>query len=188
MVAQTLALSRERRQATLRNEKGALPAFVFNEGEKHVQSVDITSRRTEYRQARLQVAGLPPERSSAKAAYASAPAVTGMLLILLTNTVLYAQSDFAVQVVEYVPGSDPVPGFTEPSAALGRPTVDTQFGFPPEKAPVVPVFPAWRNVTQPPQIVSIGAGGALTLKFGQDVYDDVNNPYGLDFIVFGNAF
>ncbi len=112
-----------------------------------------------------------------------------LLLLMITPMIAgaYTNDDFAVRVVTYDPGLDPVPGYTTAAAALDRPTVDTQFGFPPEKAPVVPVFPAWKDVTGAPQIVSIGSGGQLILEFGRDVEDDLNNPYGVDFIVFGNA-
>jgi hypothetical protein len=37
-------------------------------------------------------------------------------------------------------------------------------------------------------VVSIGLGGRLTLELGEDIVDDPANPYGIDFIVFGNAF
>ncbi len=112
-------------------------------------------------------------------------------------------SDFAVEVVEYVRGG-PVPWdyiyqipFDEPSAALGRPTVDTT-DDPPPPGPetrlqtVVPVYPAFRVypdfVTGEPvyELVSIGAGGHLILRFDHPVENDPRNPAGIDFIVFGN--
>ncbi|MEM4205023.1 MAG: hypothetical protein QXS54_13225 [Candidatus Methanomethylicaceae archaeon] len=37
-------------------------------------------------------------------------------------------------------------------------------------------------------IVTLGDGGSITLRFDEDVTDDPRNPYGLDFIVFSNAF
>jgi hypothetical protein len=97
-------------------------------------------------------------------------------------------NDFAVSVVEYVSGSNPVPGFTEPNMALGHPSVDTSYGFPVEASAVVPVFPAWQDALSVKQLVSIGSGGRIILQFGREVEDDVNNPYGIDFIVFGNSF
>jgi len=93
-------------------------------------------------------------------------------------------NDFAVEVIEYVQGGAiPPGGFGDPVAALGRPTVDTTY-LTDETAPVVPVFPAQEDG----ELVSIGNGGHLVLKFGRKVYDDINNPYGIDFIVFGNCF
>jgi len=36
------------------------------------------------------------------------------------------------------------------------------------------------------EIVSIGTGGHLTVRFGTPILDDPSNPYGVDLIVFGN--
>jgi hypothetical protein len=106
----------------------------------------------------------------------------------------YDPNDFAVEVVEYFPGSgvpsDDLTGdlFNDPMSALGRPTVDTMgdgaaapYG---QLVPTVPVFPSWRHY----ETVGIGHQGYLVLKFSHEVADDLNNPYGVDFIVFGNSF
>ena len=37
-------------------------------------------------------------------------------------------------------------------------------------------------------VVSIGAGGSLVVRFDHPVSDDAANPYGIDLLVFGNAF
>ena len=37
-------------------------------------------------------------------------------------------------------------------------------------------------------ITEITAGGEITVMLGRKVYDDPNNPYGIDFIVYGNSF
>lgn len=71
--------------------------------------------------------------------------------------------------------------FTDPSTALGRPSVDTTLGT--NSAPVVPVYPAFRAH----EIVSIGENGFLELAFDHRVLDHPDNPYGVDFLVFGNA-
>jgi len=106
---------------------------------------------------------------------------------------LLADSPFATEVVEYVEGTgvgfDWISGdpFNDPNTALGRPTVDTTGDdwFIPldEPVPVVPVYPAFRAF----EIVTIGYDGRLTLKFDHRVENDPRNPYGLDFIIFGNA-
>ena len=106
----------------------------------------------------------------------------------------YNPSDFATEVVEYVQGTsvgkDWISGqtFNNPSSALGRPTVDTtgdgwyiNLTMP---SPVVPVYPAFRSY----ELVTIGNGGSLTVKFDHRVENDPLNPYGLDLIVYGNAF
>lgn len=105
----------------------------------------------------------------------------------------YDPNDFAVEVIEYVQGSDIgtdyISGrpFDDPCTALGRPTLETTgdgWAIPLNSpVPVVPVYPAFRAF----EIVTIGNGGYLTVKFNHPVADDKNNPYGIDFIVFGNA-
>ena len=92
------------------------------------------------------------------------------------------KSPFASVVEEYVPGSNPVPGYTNPDSALGPPTQFTGGSFDPMVVSVL--NPAWR----PDELVSIGAGGHLTLSFDAPVTDDPHNPWGIDLILFGNAF
>jgi hypothetical protein len=105
-----------------------------------------------------------------------------------------ARSEYATRVVEYVPGSgigfdtiDFAP-FDDPLNALGRPTIDTtgEGIFLPETnpVPVVAVSPPFRAF----ELVSIGGGGRLTLAFDHPVLDEPDNPFGIDVIVYGNAF
>jgi len=106
----------------------------------------------------------------------------------------YDSNDFAVEVIEYVEGSgvpaDWITGqpFNDPNAALGRPTLQTSGDgwFVPvdETVPVVPVYPPFRHY----ELVSIGNGGYLTVKFGHRVSNDNNNPYGIDFIIYGDTY
>jgi hypothetical protein len=89
-------------------------------------------------------------------------------------------NDFAIEVVSYDDGG--VSSHKDPCTALGRPSVDVDyFGV---NRPVVPVYAAWEQ----DQVVKVGFGGHLVLKFSHKVGDDEKNPYGVDFIVFGNAF
>ncbi len=101
----------------------------------------------------------------------------------------------AIEVVDYVPGDhgglfDWVNGdlYTNALYALGSPTVDTtgDDGYIPadEVVPTVPLYPAFRAS----ELVVVGQGGHLVLKFDTPVTNDPMNPYGIDFIVFGNAF
>jgi len=105
---------------------------------------------------------------------------------------VYDANDFATDWIDYQPNgmindwlsADP---FDDPAAALGRPTVDTtgdDWFIPMDTpAPVAPVYPPFRAG----ELVYLGEGGSLTLSFNHAVCDDENNPYGIDFIVFGNA-
>jgi len=107
----------------------------------------------------------------------------------------YDANDFAWEVIGYVEGTGvgydrlvPSEKFNHPETALGRPTQQTTgdgFYIPPgQSCPVVPVYPAFRYY----EVVSIGSGGSITLKFNHPVTDDRNNLYGIDFIIFGNAY
>jgi hypothetical protein len=79
---------------------------------------------------------------------------------------------FADAVVSYDLGSGFASGFTNTSTVLGVPT-----------ASVNPFSPAFRNT----QLLSIGAGGYLTVQFSTPIANDAGNPYGLDFLIFGNS-
>ena len=87
---------------------------------------------------------------------------------------------YASSVVSYNAGTGGVAGFNQPLSALGEPSRVTnhQFGGPVD--PFNPPFLA-------EQIVSIGTGGSLTLQMAAPVRNEVTNPFGLDFIVYGNA-
>jgi len=112
-----------------------------------------------------------------------APISLFFVFLSFTATVLAADfepNDFAIEVISYDDGG--VSSHKDPCSALGRPAVDTDyFGA---ARPVVPVYAAWEQ----DQVVKIGFGGHLVLRFSHKVSDDENNPYGTDFIVFGNAF
>src|SRR5439155_20219030 len=97
------------------------------------------------------------------------------LSVCLTGHAQYADS-----VVSYFPGTGFSPGFTNPAAALGEPSRATPGTF---GGPVDPFDPAYL----PSQLVSIGAGGSLTVKFSKPVLNHPRNRFGIDFIVFGNS-
>lgn len=89
---------------------------------------------------------------------------------------------FATAVVEYVPGIGAAAGYQNPQSALGWPERFTGEGLYP--GVVSPFSSPWLSH----EVVSIGLGGRLTLELGEDIVDEPANPYGIDFIVFGNAF
>jgi hypothetical protein len=86
-------------------------------------------------------------------------------------------SPFAAAVVNYNPGLGYAPGYTNTSAVLGQPSTADSYGD-----AVDPFDPPW----QTNQILSIGAGGWVTVAFDRPV---VHNPNGnRDLIIFGNSF
>jgi len=107
--------------------------------------------------------------------------VVQVAILAVPITVCFAGA-FAVQVVDYDPGSNPSSGYTNPAVALGEPERMTGEGF---------GFPGVVSIFSPPfgtdEIVSIGGGGHLTLRFDAPAVDDPGNLFGVDLIVFGNA-
>ncbi len=90
---------------------------------------------------------------------------------------LFATS-FATEVIAYVPGTNASGSHTIPLTALGEPSRTTGSGnVTPFEAPFLAS-----------EIVSIGAGGSLTIRMGDLVEDDPANPFGVDLLIFGNAF
>jgi hypothetical protein len=85
---------------------------------------------------------------------------------------------FADAVVSYDPGTGFVAGFTNPAVALGEPST-------------VNPYTEATDVFDPPyganQIVSIGTGGSLTVRFKKPVVDQPRNRFGIDFIIYGNS-
>lgn len=110
-----------------------------------------------------------------------------VMVCLLTGVGLtigkaHAADPWADAVVSYHPGTTAVPGYTNPLMSLGEPS---RFTADPNFPSVVSIFSA---AFLPDQIVSIGEGGHLTVRFDEPVVDGPANPYGVDLIVFGNAF
>ncbi len=102
--------------------------------------------------------------------------------IAIIATQARADSPFASAVVSYVVGSGAAAGFTNPAVTLGSPERFSGEGFLPQC--VTPFQPAFR----PNELVSLGLGGSLVVAFDHDVLDDPRNPFGIDLLVFGNAF
>ena len=106
----------------------------------------------------------------------------GLVVATLAGRPAPAESPFAVEVRAFDPGSGGVPGYDLPESALGMPTRTTGGSFLTE---AVTMFqPAWL----PEEIVSLGVGGSIELAFDHEVRDDPGNPFGIDLLIFGNAF
>jgi hypothetical protein len=107
--------------------------------------------------------------------------VVAILCLLLASTA-WCDAWFATRVVSYTPGSGAAPGHRNAVSALGAPGRMT--GTTAEPETVTPFQPAW----MPDQVVSIGAGGSLVLELGTAATDDPGHRFGVDLIVYGNAF
>ena len=107
-------------------------------------------------------------------------ALTAVVLSCLAGRAF--ASSFATEVVSYTAGSNVSAGYTDPSVALGSPGRATGSG--PFDGSLTPFNAPY----QASDVVSIGAGGELTVRFDHPVADDAANPYGIDLLVFGNAF
>ena len=103
------------------------------------------------------------------------------LIYLTCTTESHASDPWADQVIAFTAGTEPTPGFPNASAALGEPTRESIAfgGF---------VISPFVSAADPSEVVSLGAGGELIVKFNEPVTDDPNNPFGIDLLVFGNSF
>lgn len=110
-------------------------------------------------------------------------------IVLSCTPLAIAADPWADQVVNYVEGTgvgtDWVTGnlINNPQTAIGAPTRYTSdpdhYG-----GPTTPFSSAYRD----DEVVTIGYGGSITLKFDEPVLDHPLNPFGIDLLVFGNAF
>lgn len=103
--------------------------------------------------------------------------VAASALFVTLNTA-FADDNFAKSVVSYSPGAGAAAGYTNPATTLGAPSQINLY-----TEAVDPFNPPYG----PAQIVSLGAGGSLTIKFDDTVHNRSRNPLGIDFIVFGNS-
>jgi len=102
-----------------------------------------------------------------------------LVLLGILNAAASSSSPFAQSVIEYSSGSGATPGYDNPLAALGEPSRANPGSF---GGPVDPFNPPFL----PEQLVSIGAGGFLTVQFDSPLLNDAANPFGIDLLIFGN--
>jgi hypothetical protein len=91
----------------------------------------------------------------------------------LVSTTAHAQ--FAGSILSYSPGTGFAAGYTNASSALGAPALGNG---------VTPFAPPFSMS----QLVSIGAGGEITLQLDAPIVNNPADPYGLNFIIFANSF
>lgn len=101
-------------------------------------------------------------------------------LLALAAAVPAPAANWAALVLDYQPGTSPAAGYTNTAAILGEPSRVTPGPF---GGPVDPFSPPWQDG----QLLSVGAGGSVTLQFAAPVLNDPLNAFGLDFLVFGSA-
>lgn len=89
-------------------------------------------------------------------------------------------AQFASSVVSYSSGVGFQSGYTTASSALGEPSRVTPGIF---GGPVDPFSPPYLSS----QVVSIGAGGSLTVQFTTPILNNPGNAFGVDFNIFGNS-
>jgi|SRR5581483_1499738 len=88
---------------------------------------------------------------------------------------LMARAQFAGTVISCNFGTGFAAGFTNANAALGAPA---------SGGAVTPFAPPFSKS----QLVSIGAGGQITLELDTPLAHDPTHPYGIDFNIFANEF
>lgn len=108
------------------------------------------------------------------------PSILTMAIIVAGFHSLDSCAQFANAVAGYALGIGVSSSYTNPASALGELSRITPGTF---GGPITPFSPAWQSK----QLVSIGEGGSLTLQFNTPITDDAAHPFGLDFIIFGNA-
>lgn len=88
---------------------------------------------------------------------------------------------FADAAFDYTPGALVDANFQSTSSILGSPERFTGEGvFPSVVTPFSPAFGT-------DEILSLGRGGSITVRFDEPVTDDPANPFGIDLLIFGNA-
>lgn len=105
-----------------------------------------------------------------------------LIVALASASATAVASPFATQVVSYAQGSNANGSYTNAANALGSASRMTGFGD--FISGVTPFNPAFAT----DQLVSIGSGGHLTLGFERDIVDGASHRFGVDLIVFSNAF
>jgi hypothetical protein len=122
--------------------------------------------------------------------------VAAMLLGMILCSTATATDWWASEVISYSRlGNSP---YDDPLATLGKPsTWMNNSGAPgnPDPCAISMVCPAWNVGLQSEKLITTIKGqstslpaGQITMKFAAPIFDDPQNRYGKDFIIFGNGF
>ena len=104
--------------------------------------------------------------------------VHSLILALAVGIVVpqISHAQYASSVISYNPGTGANASFTNnPGAALGSPALGGS---------VTPFAPPFANS----QIVGLGTGGEITLQMSTPILNNAADPYGINFLLFGNQF
>jgi hypothetical protein len=102
-------------------------------------------------------------------------------LCAATSAARAGNSPWATAAFDYAPGSLVDASYQNPAVLLGSPERFTGEGvFPGAVTPFNPAFGT-------DELLSLGRGGSVTVRFDQPVLDDPANPFGIDLLIFGNA-
>ncbi len=110
-----------------------------------------------------------------------------VIFVMAISVVPADGSDFASEVISSSKGPFGASPYDDPEAVLGKPTTwikktaDEIFAC-------SLVYSAWNTAPDGSKlVVTLGIGSEIVVAFDHKVADDAGNPYGIDFIVFGNA-
>ncbi|MBN2456169.1 MAG: PEP-CTERM sorting domain-containing protein [Sedimentisphaerales bacterium] len=106
----------------------------------------------------------------------------GLLIVILAARSVVSAGPYAAEIISYTEGTNAQIGYNDPGTVLGAPSFSVP-AWPSGDQDVTIFASAWTTE----QIVSIGAGGSLVVKFDHQVLDDPLNPFGIDFLIFGNS-
>ena len=109
---------------------------------------------------------------------------TMVLATILACASISLASPFATEVVDHSGSLDGSSTYNDPADLVGKPALycPAWGSAPPDHVSLVEA--AWGDGV----ITTFDEGDWATVKFDHPVEDDPQNPYGLDFIVYGNAF
>ncbi|HQK93601.1 MAG TPA: PEP-CTERM sorting domain-containing protein [Armatimonadota bacterium] len=106
---------------------------------------------------------------------------------LLSVTGVFA-SPYATEIVSYTGPFGPSP-YDDPYALLGKPSTKFWDSWSKKESRVKLVESAYNTDRSGNKLITtVNQGASITVKFDHWIVDDPLNWYGLDFLVFGNAF
>ena len=127
--------------------------------------------------------------------YCKAEKMIRLTVFLLAVANVWAISDFAAEVIDVHGTFSSEAVYNDPSAILGKPATQCKnkpgvgpFQLPPSFRVKLVEAPYYTSLDDQPVVMTIEGESYITVKFDHKVMDFPLNPYGQDFIVFGNAF